>query len=617
MRQITRAYLFVICMCIACSNENKPGGAESDAAPNNGTTTSGEPNKETGDGGTALDSGQATASAVCGNKKVDDKEECDDGNMNDSDGCTSLCMYSCHDDSECAKDVCSGAGAGCDKVSHSCTSGGADAKADGEKCGDNAWCYHGKCTPLACGNGVKQGDEECDDGNSNEADGCTKKCTYTCGSKDVAGRVDIYNVCDPTATCDTKTHMWIKGAGLPDGTPCNRGAGYCSSGVCVSSVCGDGKKDPNEACDDGPDNGSSGKCSKTCTIGVCGDNKIDGPAEECDDGNTKNFDGCDFRCKAEVTYRLSSVKISTENAHAGCLYANTPKKGNAFKDLFPLDANTNTSAILDLFNSLLTGEITTEESIPIFQLFEVDDYSFSASDPVAFFGMSIGKSQNAWPTDTSAASTLDIPLVSRKSYFENDQPKNSIPISISIENAVPVVRTTGSFSTSFGVMGMNWELSNLMVSRLDVDKVFSRLPEPPVTPATFKVPETMGNAFATPPTGYMCGAFLEKAFASLPLIEELSTICIDQWAGVGGAGAYRPCTGNSMEELMTMLKEGRCDSFLTLFRGGCSALGVPILNPIGDPDVDVNGDGTTDAYSVVVNVSAQRARLVGLTDDPS
>jgi len=608
-------YLIIISSWIACSGENKSDAAQSSTPTDNGTTTPGEPNTETGGGSTTNDSGKTTAPAGCGNKKVDGNEECDDGNANDNDGCTSLCTYSCRDNSDCQGDVCGGAGAICDKTSHACTSGGAGAKADGEKCGDNAWCYQGKCTTLKCGNLVKQGDEECDDGNTDDADGCTQKCRYTCGSADVTGRVDINNVCDPTATCDTKTHTWIKGAGLPEGTPCNRGAGYCSSGVCVASVCGDGKKDPNEVCDDGSDNGTAGKCSKTCTIGLCGNGEIDGPAEECDDGNTKNLDGCDFRCKAEVTYRLASVKISTEDAQAGCLYANTAKKGNAFKDLFQIDPNTKTSAILDLFNSELTEEIAVETSIPILQLFDVEDYSFSVADPVAYFAMSIGTSQNAWPTDTSAASTLDIPLVAYKSYFENDQPKNSIPISISLESAIPVIRSPGSFSTSFVAMDIIWELNNLMISRLEVDKRFSRLPEPKVTAADFKVPESLGNAFGAPTTGFLCGAFPEKSFASIPLIDVLSTICIDQWTGVNGSGGYRPCTGEG-EEMTKMLKEGGCDSFLTLFKGGCTAFGVPILNPIGDPDVDTNGDGTKDAYSVVLNVSAQRVRLVGLIDDP-
>ena len=65
-------------------------------------------------------------------------------------------------------------------------------------------------------------------------------------------------------------------------------------------VCGDGRVDGNEVCDDGQDNATYGHCGGRCDGPhlYCGDGRTDGP-EQCDDGNTKAGDGCDEDCKNE------------------------------------------------------------------------------------------------------------------------------------------------------------------------------------------------------------------------------------------------------------------------------------------------------------------------------
>ena len=66
--------------------------------------------------------------------------------------------------------------------------------------------------------------------------------------------------------------------------------------TCVEASCGDGVVDTDEDCDDGNAVDGDG-CSADCTIedGVCGNGRRD-PDEECDDGNTVDGDGCDGDC---------------------------------------------------------------------------------------------------------------------------------------------------------------------------------------------------------------------------------------------------------------------------------------------------------------------------------
>ena len=67
------------------------------------------------------------------------------------------------------------------------------------------------------------------------------------------------------------------------------------------AVCGDGKVEADERCDDGPLNATYGHCGGRCDKQhlFCGDGRIDGP-EKCDDGNTQSHDGCDEHCQPDV-----------------------------------------------------------------------------------------------------------------------------------------------------------------------------------------------------------------------------------------------------------------------------------------------------------------------------
>jgi len=95
---------------------------------------------------------------------------------------------------------------------------------------------------VQCGNGVKEGVEECDNGSNNsdsQPDACRVDCT------------------------------WHR--------------------------CGDYVTDSDEECDDGPANSNQipGACRKDCREAHCGDGVVDPQnSERCDDGNGNAYDGC-------------------------------------------------------------------------------------------------------------------------------------------------------------------------------------------------------------------------------------------------------------------------------------------------------------------------------------
>lgn len=118
-----------------------------------------------------------------------------------------------------------------------------------------------------CGNGVLEGGEDCDDGNTDDQDGCTQLCRAPfCGD----------GIVHPGEDCD-------------DGDDDN--ADECTQ-VCAAPKCGDGFVQGDEGCDDGNDDNTDA-CIDGCVPASCGDGYLQEDAELCDDGfNDASYGGC-------------------------------------------------------------------------------------------------------------------------------------------------------------------------------------------------------------------------------------------------------------------------------------------------------------------------------------
>ena len=108
------------------------------------------------------------------------------------------------------------------------------------------------------GDGVTDGGEACDDGNSSNNDGCTTACEL--------------NVCGDGFLCSQNN----------PNSPCNSTPGPFGK----------------EQCDDGNLKSGDG-CDANCTVTACG-NGVVTSGEECDDGNVRNDDACVQGCRNAV-----------------------------------------------------------------------------------------------------------------------------------------------------------------------------------------------------------------------------------------------------------------------------------------------------------------------------
>jgi len=259
------------------------GAGASSASSSGGSTDINTGDNVAGGGSSPGDAGAGPVSDLCGDGLVGDTEECDDGNAMAGDGCSGVCLVE-------PGYVCATAGKDC-QLSNTVVCGDGDVGI-GEACDDGNATNHdgcsstclieegwmceaaGKpCTPSAapaeCGNGLAEFGEACDDGNTVDKDGCTAckvDLSYVCpnaGQPCIAAeycgdgivQVPLGEDCDdannkPGDGCDPLCHTQA-------GYACNPNVGATGETCLKIWVCGNGKVDPHEACDDT----ASGGCS--------------------------------------------------------------------------------------------------------------------------------------------------------------------------------------------------------------------------------------------------------------------------------------------------------------------------------------------------------------------
>jgi cysteine-rich repeat protein len=225
---------------------------------------------------------------ACGDGVVDDggggvstPELCDDGNTEDGDGCSSVCVPGLsEDDPNTPGDERHGV--------VECL-----GPPEGTECGPGSAC---------CGLENQTG-FQCDDGTNEE---------LTCYSYD---KCDGPEDCGYPSQCviDYRSSYCTSNATHPDtrvrchtDLDCTRpSVNPCIDGTCLAiapdPVCSDGVVDAAEGCDDGnlvDGDGCSARCQPEDPESLCGNGAID-PEEACDDGNTSAGDGCGSYCQLD------------------------------------------------------------------------------------------------------------------------------------------------------------------------------------------------------------------------------------------------------------------------------------------------------------------------------
>jgi cysteine-rich repeat protein len=252
------ASILLFASVLGCGGGSDPEDAGVDAGSED-CTVDGTP---CGDDGTCM--GGECVEGRCGDEIVQAPEQCDDGNDTAFDGCESDCRFTCEDASDCLDaNPCNGEET-CPTESHVCTLG--EPPTVGSTCttaaiADGVCNATETCVPVGCGNGVVNGEEECDDGNTTPDDGCEVDCTFTCTED--ADCIDAL-FCNGMETCNVADHTCLDAAD-PTCTP---------SDDCHTSTCSDEAAMCVEALIDGDGDGEA-----ATSLGACGTDCADSDPE--------------------------------------------------------------------------------------------------------------------------------------------------------------------------------------------------------------------------------------------------------------------------------------------------------------------------------------------------
>jgi cysteine-rich repeat protein len=279
---------------------------------------------------------QPVAEAVCGNGVTDAGESCDDGNMLIGDGCTACRVE------------------------------------EGYQCqGQPSQCMAAPVSP--CGNGQIDADEMCDDGNGLDGDGCSALCEVEDGavcrgnpsvcvaddssssvsvssaessalsseaassssaiassaisSEEASSSMSVSSIASSAAESSAaasasassfwRVYQHRRGSDVSS-SAAQPAAAAVSSSALQKAHCGDGLVLDAEQCDDQNNTDGDG-CSAACAVErgymchgmpstcqiACGDGVITAP-ETCDDRNNTDGDGCSASCHMEAGFGCTS-----------------------------------------------------------------------------------------------------------------------------------------------------------------------------------------------------------------------------------------------------------------------------------------------------------------------
>ena len=208
-----------------------------------------------------------------------------------------------------------------------------------------------------CGDGILQANEKCDDGNLEGGDGCEANCVDITPGYECSGEIDGISECahvpcgdgirQTGEICDDVLDVNMCKNCMPKTNyMCIGGTPACPPDICKDDIhcismaifwgnktidgpfeeCDDGNKTIGDGCSRGkPDSGyvcPEERLGLRCVAKTCGDGIV-AYGEECDDGEwpPKDGDGCSSRCKLEEGYSTTDrIHFTASEGASSCYY---------------------------------------------------------------------------------------------------------------------------------------------------------------------------------------------------------------------------------------------------------------------------------------------------------
>jgi len=342
----------------------------------------------------------------------------------------------------------------------------------------------------------------------------------------------------------------------------------------------------------------------------CGDALLEA-AEECDDGNTKNLDGCNAGCRYEVVDRMTSLSMQSGSAPAFC-----SPTANALGRAF-------SSTALGPINSELQQSISNGTLNNLMQFSDLSDLTGASNDSsltVGFLPAIPDAANGPWPGGTPLDFWFRVPSASVDTQ--------GLPL-----NSLLGTLTARSLSAGPGLLKLPLSIggapSTLSVSNAWLRATLNATPAPnvPAPPPMSLAPGlTVFQSITGSASGQgICGNVTVESLAHIPVPASLASGASSACAACSGSRTYTACSGSTVEP--------GCNSMLDVLIGGCKTLlcFVTLVTP-SQPDVPAPGSasvhplslgsgnavpsaqssGNDDAYSSYFKFDANRAHITGL-----
>jgi cysteine-rich repeat protein len=447
----------------------------------------------------------------------------------------------------------------------SCGEDGADSTQSTSSAGQGA---AGGGAPLTCGDLVVDAGEDCDDGDADDADGCTAACRFGCAGDTECGDDDP---CNGAEVCED----------VPEGRRCNVGQPAADGLACDGGTC------------------LGGQCKPLS----CGNAELD-DTEDCDDGDAQALDGCDATCRYELLLRLTQMAIPQGPAPSWCTSG-----GNQFGNTFTVEA-------LSVINDDLNVQIGEASLNLMLAVLELDDLA-GGDDENLKLGVVAGTLDPASATPWTAGAIDGWFLAEAGTLDANGKPVSVLtPASL----AGGMLQAGASDVTIPLLLGA--QPAPLAVLRAQLRASIDAgadVPAPPPEQLASNL-TVMRSIDATGSDQGMCGDATVESLAKIPLPAAFS---------IGGSAA---CNAECDSKAYTYCGEGMpvgagCNSLLDAMVGGCEVnppdcipvftASQPDVGSAGDPPATLtNGAGNkvtppvpTDAYSAYFRFAANRAHL--------
>ena len=372
-----------------------------------------------------------------------------------------------------------------------------------------------------------------------------------------------------------------------------------------------------------PSSGSTGQSSSTGMMSssagtnLCGNGKID-PGEQCDDGNHTNLDGCDSECRYEAIARLTQIQLETTKAPAFC-----QEQNNLFGTSCITTAGFSSLNALTIFNQLLQDGIDSGSTNIMAQVLYLSDLTGTVDATGFSLGLFSGvpdPQKGTWQGSTAANQPIDWWfLVNHTRVDANRLPTSTLPNGFLVSRSLTAGPGTSTMDLTLNGQPFSATIQHAMVAATVDGTPLPDVPPPPPANGLANGIKVFRTITGSAGQG-ICGDLSVDSLSKIPVPSQLAQGGPYACSNCGAGVSYVPCPSGQVT--------AGCNSILDVLVSGCVVTCVVAVKPqqpdvaasggtpthlsVGAMNKVVNASGDLDGYSIYLTFKGNRVHATGV-----